>query len=127
MTSKEIKEYPKEGLPPEHPPSFIPPSARKAYDKDVTIEEYIHYARLTREEEKVQLPNPDKSAGMINQILRRPSVEQSLEATQPSDDSGLSNGHGESDKAQTQKEGRAVITADEWRDASRLMRTASCE
>ena len=52
----------------QHPATFIPPSARKAYDKDVTFEEYIHYAAKTRTEEKQQLPNVDKSGGLLDQF-----------------------------------------------------------
>ena len=32
----------------------ILPSQRKLYDSQVTFEEYVHYASLTREEEKTQ-------------------------------------------------------------------------
>lgn len=127
MSQKDVRESPTCNSSHEHPSSFIPPSARAAYDKNVTLEEYIYYAKQTRKEEQVALPNPDKSNGMIDQLLRRPSVEQSHSAGSPSD--GVESPSGIHEKVNSEAStglGRAVISNDEWRDASRLMRTASC-
>lgn len=118
----------------QHPATFIPPSARKAYDTDVTIEEYMYYAKLTRAEQKNELPNPDKAGGITEQfkahVLRRPSATPAPEVGDVNG-SGSSSPPNEKDAARRQSEiktdGRAVITEDEWRNASRMMRTASCE
>lgn len=114
----------------QHSATFIPPSARKAYDKDVTFEEYIHYATKTRAEEKERLPNVDKSGGLLDQfkekVLRRGSATTAVAASTNGSDSP-----NEKDAPRRQSrlhdDGRAVITDDEWRNASRMMRTASCE
>lgn len=103
------------------PPTFIAPSDRPAYDTRVTLEEYMFYAKQTREEEKRELPNPEKSQGFLDQVFRRKSVDAGtvLSGT----DSPPVNG--KSGSITSSPEGRAQISADEWRNASRLMRTAS--
>lgn len=127
MSLQDVKDTPGSDASREHPSSFIPPSARAAYDKNVTIEEYMYYAKQTREEERVALPNPEKSTGMIDQVFRRTSVEQTLAAAPPADGHESPSDSNEKEKhGATSDLGRAVITKDEWRDASRLMRTASC-
>lgn len=108
----------------EHPSTFISPCDRPAYDKSVTIEEYMHYAKLTRQEEKDLPPNPEKSGSFIDQVFRRKSVESAITAN------GTNSPTTADEKTGTQAQpldGRATISPDEWRDASRLMRTASCE
>lgn len=107
-----------------HPPTFINPCDRKAYDRSVTLEEYMHYAKLTREEEKLDQPMDDKAVGFLQQVFRRKSVtaETAISGTQ-SPPSGDEKQRSPSDVAA----GRAHISPSEWRDASRLMRTASCK
>ena len=107
----------------DHPATFISPSQRKAYDKGVSFEEYIYYAERTRAEQKEHLPNPEKAGGLIAQVLRRKSVSSVHGQDSSSDSPGADttqNGEKVDDR-----EGRAVITDDEWRNASRMMRTAS--
>jgi hypothetical protein len=109
----------------EHPPGFIAPSSRAAYDKHVTIEEYMYYAAKTREEERIQDANqPEESTGILAGLFKRKSGKKAAGAASPT----ISNEKtANSDDETTRANGRAVISPDEWRDASRLMRTASCE
>ena len=108
----------------DRPSTFIAPSDRPAYDSTVTLEEYMYYARQTREEEKALVPNPEKAGGLLAQVFRRKAVDTMVNTP------GAGSPNGASEKAALggpEADGRAKISPDEWRNASRLMRTASCK
>jgi hypothetical protein len=108
-----------------HPPGFIPPSSRAPYDKHVTLEEYMYYAAKTREQEKLEdANNPQEGTGILSGLFKRKTQKSGSLA--PSSPTASHEKVANSDE-ETSANGRAVISPDEWRDASRLMRTASCE
>lgn len=115
--------------------TIVSPSSRKAFDPNITTEEYIHYAKLTRQQEETDYRSGDRpKTGLLHQILGR-----SAEPPAPprsSIDAGGSEKNGQdtdSNEKHDGHEGRrgsrisefAVITNDEWRNASRALRTAS--
>lgn len=91
----------------------IKPQARKPYDPDVTFEEYHHYAKLTRAEQRTLEPP------VLNV---RKLFGGSSKAKSPAED-------GSADAKLTAnnytQENRANITDEDWTNASRAMRTAS--
>ncbi|EXJ73654.1 uncharacterized protein A1O5_03416 [Cladophialophora psammophila CBS 110553] len=132
------------GLPvnTDRPKTYISPSQRKLYDPNVTFEEYIHYANRTREEEKTQQNIAD--GGIIQQVFRRKSsvttqgvpVDNGVATTAAEKDAPEKsaapgeNGHGSQESApQSRRRSllsrHSVITEEEWRNASRALRTAS--
>lgn len=89
----------------------IPPQTRKLYDNDVTLEEYRYYAKRTREEQRL-LPKPKTQ---WSRFFGR--KDKNANADQP-DVIAVSKDVGT-------KDGRAVISDEEWTNASRAFRTAS--
>ena len=107
----EEKEHEKQnGLVDQMSPSSgrILPHMRKMYDTDVTFEEYLYYAEQTREEELHQT---------------KTSYEQSfLSIIFPSKSSG---GVQKEHSPTPSTDGTAVVTEEEWTNASRALRTAT--
>ena len=89
----------------------IKPQARLIHDPDVTFEEYHYYALRTREEEK-QLESP------------RLRWREILSPTAKESDAGAVGKVPEANFANEVT--RLQITDEEWTNASRAMRTASC-
>ena len=95
--------------------NYIKPQARLLHDPAVTFEEYQYYASRTREEEK-HLESPHLQ---WRQII---NPKTNKEAHQHDADP-----EGNVPQANFAKEGdRIQITDEEWTNASRAMRTASC-
>lgn len=130
------------GSPDPTPPStFISPSQRKLYDSSVTFEEYVHYAQRTREEEKAQPATVE--TGIIGQIFRRqshatlepmpaPYADDETADKSSGEKAALPDANGTTAGDETSEPRRrsilsrhSVITDDEWRNASRALRTAS--
>ncbi|EXJ93619.1 hypothetical protein A1O1_02011 [Capronia coronata CBS 617.96] len=128
------------GNAPNHnrPETFISPMHRKLYDSGVTFEEYLHYAKRTRAEEEVEQQIPQ--TGLLQRVFRRHSAavvttgttphngassEQSPDITDKTAD-GKDNGEGAGHKRRRSVlSGHGLITEEEWRNASRALRTAS--
>lgn len=114
---------------PDRPETFISPMKRKLHDSGVTIEEYMHYAQHTREEQKMRYDLPQD--GLLQQLFRRKSASGSVENTGSS--RTTSEKSTEKDKEhelsgprrRTLLSGHAVITEEEWVNAARALRTAS--
>ena len=97
------------------PSTYIKPQARLLHDPAVTFEEYQYYARRTREEEK-HLESP--------QLRWRQIINPKTNKEDPQHDADLD---GNVSQANFANEGdRLQITDEEWTNASRAMRTASC-
>ncbi|OAP65406.1 hypothetical protein AYL99_01378 [Fonsecaea erecta] len=130
------------GLPakPDRPETYISPSQRKLYDSAVTFEEYVHYANRTREEEKAQQNIPD--GGIMQQVFRRKSsvaaaagvpVDNSVDAAEKEKAEKAvtpgANGHDSQENEQPRRRSifsrHSVVSEEEWRNASRALRTAS--
>ena len=112
----------------------IPPSARRAYDKDVSFEEYLHRALETRNEE--QQGTKSDAAGSMSEQINLHIVDHSLTSSAHSTTGDGGSGFQSllrkkedpiDQQSQVRTEGRAVITENEWRNASRAKRTASCK
>ena len=112
----------------EKPPNLIKPQHRLLHDPHVTFEEYIHYARLTREEEKetdrlypeegrknvLRLLFPSKSgAGVRGKAATRPDGVPEQEPRR------LSRANLADQNA------RLHVSDEEWKNASRALRTAT--
>jgi len=121
----EVEEKPAETetAPDRSTSSCIRPQARKIHDPAVSYEEYVFYARKTREEE-FHLPRPKTN---WREILLRKKPANDL-----AQDSVGSNGPDAAEKYNqvpnvnlSNPSSRLEITDREWTDASRAFRTAS--
>ena len=141
MSPAESKEGVGGNILPGHT-SPVTPAQRKIYDSDVTFEEYVHYAKRTREEEKHD-QNIAPESGILQQVFRRKS--HTLDEPMPVPYNGVdgadktpfekettpgTNAHaGENDIDQLRRRSilsrHSVISDNEWRNASRALRTAS--
>ena len=97
--------------------NYIKPQGRLLHDPAVTFEEYQYYARQTREAEKNYEPP---------KLLWRDILTRNTKNGVPQDENGAKS-HIERliDRNFATKEGRLLISDDEWTNASRAMRTAS--
>ncbi|OAG34630.1 hypothetical protein AYO21_11226 [Fonsecaea monophora] len=130
------------GLPvnPSRPETYISPSQRKLYDPGVTFEEYVHYANRTREEEKVQQHITD--GGIMQQVFRRKSsvtaegvpVNNGGDTTAEKENTEKSvlpgtDSHDSQEPTRPRRRSilsrHSLVTEEEWRNASRALRTAS--
>lgn len=100
--------------------TYIKPQARLLHDPAVTFEEYQHYAKRTREEQD-RLASPKLQWRQI--INRSTHKEDALRIDAVPD--GKFNNVPEINFAN--EENRLQISDDEWSNASRAMRTASCK
>jgi len=122
--------------PSTQPETFIHPSQRKTYDKNVTLEEYRHYAKITRAQEEEDFKKGAASPSFLQSVLGRGKTiaPEHRNSVSPGPASSVSPplsiekeigvGHDDSRRRST-RSGHAVITNDEWQNASRAMRTAS--
>ncbi|KAI1611793.1 transmembrane amino acid transporter protein-domain-containing protein [Exophiala viscosa] len=124
---------------PERADTFTSPMHRKLYDPDVTLEEYMHYARRTRAEQDTEEATP--SPGILQQVFKSgPSApvvvgippQNVATGAQGGDETGMPVGKSPDDhlphqgqKSQAHQLTQAIITEDEWRNAARALRTAS--
>jgi len=114
------------------PSTLVYPSQRKMFDKDVTIEEYMHYAKITRAQEEADYRSPTMpKTGLLQQVLGRgpapPALPDAL-AGAPGADRKEKQSIGSSPEDTPRRRsrfGHASISNDEWLNASRAMRTAS--
>lgn len=90
---------------------YIKPQMRRVHDPDVLFEEYHHYAKLTREEER-DLPKPKTNwaALLTSKKEAGPDAREVARQNMPTEHE-LAN--------------RIEITDEEWTNASRAFRTAS--
>lgn len=118
---------------PDYPQSLL----RKLHDPNVSFEEYIHYASITRAEERADYASGVQ--GEENGFFKRfrktgatfesATTDASTAHKRPLDDEKLAL-----EKTGTMKTGgsnsptnasRAIVSTDEWEQASRAARTAS--
>ena len=96
--------------------TYIKPQARLLHDPAVTFEEYQYYAWRTREVEK-HLESPQLRWRQI--INPRTNKEAPQNDAEPDGNVSQANFANEGERLQ--------ITDEEWTNASRAMRTASCQ
>jgi hypothetical protein len=111
-------------------PGPIPPSNRLLHDPNVSFYEYMHYAKLTREEEEetfrtnpptqgiMQVLFPTKSSGGVTPIAIGSGNGYSEKEVVPGE-------NGTSEKEVGVPRQRIEISEAEWTNASRAVRTAS--
>ena len=90
-------------------PGTVRPQERRLHDRNVTFEEYYHYAQITRAEEEA-MPKHGRETSILSLIF--PSKSDG--GVKQSTDHNLSN-----------PTERAHVTDDEWANASRALRTAT--
>ena len=96
------------------------------HDSGISFEEYYYYAQKTRELERNQPLDNLQKRTIKDVIFHRAAVEKDTVATtgasagsDHSSDEHEKGGHGQNG------ESHAVVTDDDWANASRMMRTAS--
>ena len=101
--------------------TYIKPQARLLHDPDITFEEYRYYAKRTREEQDHLEPPKLRWREIINRATHKDDGAPQVDAVPdetidyvPEIDFGS-------------KESRLHISDEEWSNASRAMRTASCK
>jgi len=100
---------------------------RSLHDPSVSLEEYLHYARLTRAEEKA-LPDVKSPLGQVLGFKKNHGSEKGTITTpgQSVDAPSTVSGSGEKQAiTDSSAPDVSVVTADEWTQAARAMRTAS--
>ena len=100
--------------------TFVKPQARLLHDPAVTFEEYQYYARRTREEQEHLDPPKLRWREIINPRTNKDAPQVDADADADADGSVLQVNF-------ANKEDRLQITDEEWTNASRAMRTASCQ
>ena len=99
---------------------YTRPQMRALHDRSVTFEEYAYYAQITRAEEQSNQAVAGPTRGFLSTIMPSKSGEGVMVHGEKRDVSdvmpavNLSNRHN-----------RAVITDEEWTNASRAVRTAT--
>lgn len=114
----------------DRPETFIHPSQRKSYDPNVSLEEYRHYAKLTREQQEEMHRSGQNKSGLFQQMLGRKEkaiVESDPAPPSSGDEAKIEKKdlNGGNDRRRSSFMGHGVITNDEWVNASRALRTAS--
>lgn len=110
----------------DRPETFIHPSQRKVYDSSVTIEEYMHYAKLTREQEEIEHKSGNVPQTGIWQQVRGKGAEPARAGATIESSGHDNDANGDHEKRRGSRlSGFAVVTDDEWLNAARAMRTAS--
>lgn len=99
--------------------AYTRPQMRKLHDPTISFEEYYYYAQETRAEEEGNELQNDEKTGIINLIF-------------PAKSGKGAGGSDEKRRASlvpqvntSSKEQRAVVSDDEWANASRAVRTAT--
>ena len=112
-------------------PGYIKPQQRLLHDPMVSFEEYLYYARMTRDEEdEIDRNDPTRHKTRIRDILfppkRGPGADGEIIQMPP----GLNPEEQAKRRSSVNanlanKATRAVVTDDEWKNASRALRTAT--
>ena len=135
------KRFSNSGLDPTTAPSRV---STKLHDPNISFEEYLHYAKITRNEEnRLYGPGSDFNAGtgptmtFIKEKILRKRVDNTrresvvlprLSISAQGDGQVVRPDESDSGNEKTQKEKKydpVVISDDEWTQASRAARTAS--
>jgi len=107
---------------------------RKLHDPNVTFEEYLHYASITRAEPTdVVAQNQGNELGLLKRFKKKNIVGATIAAASAPDavtpkENASDENIDEEKKQLAEPSGgasRAVVTTDEWEQASRAARTAS--
>jgi len=96
------------------------PAIRKLHDPSVTIEEYMHYAAITRADDRNHVPkNSDNAMSVAGFKSLNPFAKKSVPAVATTTELN------EKATAESSPDGRYVITEEEYVQASRAVRTAT--
>ena len=102
--------------------TYIKPQARLLHDSDISFEEYHYYAKRTREEQD-HIESPKlRWREIINRATHKDEGAPQVDAVP---DGTIDEYVPEIDFGN--KESRLQISDEEWSNASRAMRTASCK
>jgi hypothetical protein len=104
------------------PSTAIHPQHRLHHDVNVTFEEYYYYALKTRAVENDEAANDTTKTGIL-QILFPPK-KSAVEIVTTSPPSGSDGEKSTGEKPRT-RDGRLVVSDEEWINASRALRTAT--
>ncbi|KAF2095008.1 hypothetical protein NA57DRAFT_68057 [Rhizodiscina lignyota] len=108
--------------------AYIKPQQRLLHDSSVTFEEYHYYALRTRaEEEEIDRNDPDRGKTNILQLIFPAKSGSGVQGKTPTAPAGLSDEeHRSSANANfANASTRAHISDEEWKNASRALRTAT--
>ena len=107
-------------------------TGHKAHDPNVSFEEYLYWAELSRNDERYEDPNHDYTLfGKVLKKARRPIVSTSAGAGGNQSAAPRNNGHLEKEAldekagSESSPQTRFVITDDEYVNASRAVRNAT--
>lgn len=116
------EKLPEQGMPRDNGKGYdsgsgtaIHPQQRRLHDPDVSFQEYVHYACLTRQEQD-SLPKPQHGKNFLAYLI--PNL-QKLETGM------LEASHTTVDINTSDREQRKTISDEEWVNASRALRTAT--
>jgi hypothetical protein len=113
--------------------SYVRPQHRKPHDPTITFEEYRHYADLARAEEDSLSKKDLGDTTFLSLILPSKNLKGDVVHSTPPEGIGEKSESGE-EKIPANHNGnahnldaseRALITDDEWTNASRALRTAT--
>lgn len=101
-----------------HDGAFVKPQSRKIHDPAVSFEEYVYYAQKTRAEQDATASEAPKQGFMALMFPTKSGTGAELErerkGSEIAQNVNLSN-----------RDSRAVVTDEEWTNASRALRTAT--
>jgi len=112
-------------------PGYIKPQQRLLHDPDVSFEEYLYYARKTRDEEdEIDRNDPTRHKTRFRDILFPPKRGPGADGAIIQMPDGLNPEEQAKRRSSVNanlanKATRAVVTDDEWKNASRALRTAT--
>ncbi|OQU95189.1 hypothetical protein CLAIMM_01433 isoform 2 [Cladophialophora immunda] len=115
MSSPDRKEPPAHDDELQRPTGLGPNTKRRLHDSSVTFEEYHYYALRTRAREDAD-HGKQESGGRLSGVLFGREIKSDGARDENNNASFPAEGHASP---------RAAITADEWANASRALRTAS--
>jgi len=116
-------------IPPPDVADYIKPHQRLLHDPNVSFEEYHYYALRTRAEEKdIDRNDPTQGKTRLIDIIFPPKRGPGVQGLSPtvSDSNPYDEKRSSSINANlSDRATRAVITDEEWKNASRALRTAT--
>lgn len=103
---------------------YIRPQFRKPHDPAVSFEEYHYYALRTRAEEDAS-PIPSRTANLIRSILGRKRTGNDTSITPSVPELAEKGAENVTPPTTVDSSGRAVISDEDWVNASRALRNAT--
>ena len=96
-------------------PLVVPPRLRKLHDREVSFQEYQHYAKITREEQD-RLPKPKIGKNWLAYLVPNMQKQETGAMEFAAEHRPQLN--------TSDRENRKLISDEEWLNASRALRTA---